>query len=299
MTVQIMCVGHASVDHHFEIDAFAARPTKTHAKSYRMIVGGMGANAAIALQRLGARVTMLGRVGADAPGEFVREQLAAEGVEQQLEVVEGASTSVSSVVVDAQGERQIFTHLGDALVRAHALDTRKLEGAAGVLTDPRWCDGAQAALRWARTHKVLSVLDADVAPREALAQLVPLAQWVVFSENGLQCFAPGASLDEGLRAALGSGAKTAMVTLGDRGVRWTHGQGFEAMPAFAVQALDTTGAGDVFHAALILSLAQGMPEKSAVRYASAAAALKCMRRHGVMGTPRQAEVLDFIREKTQ
>jgi sulfofructose kinase len=299
MTVQIMCVGHASVDHHFEIAAFAARPTKTHAKSYRKIVGGMGANAAIALQRLGARVRMLGRVGADAAGEFVREQLSAEGVEHQLEVVQGASTSVSSVVVDARGERQIFTHLGDALARAHALDVCQLEGAAALLVDPRWCKGAQAALRWAREFKVLGVLDADVAPREALQSLVPLAQWAVFSENGLQCFAPGASVQEGLQAALDCGAQAAMVTLGERGVRWTRGHSWEYMPAFSVQALDTTGAGDVFHAAFTLALAQGMDERSAVRYASAASAIKCMRRHGVAGAPAQAEVISFLREHAE
>ena len=136
MQAHILCVGHASVDHHFEIDHFAAQPTKTHAASYRAIVGGMGANAAIALHRLGAQVTLLGRVGADAPGEFVSAQLRAEGVTRRLEVVPGASTSVSSVVVDAQGERQIFTHLGDALRRAHPLDVRQLEGAQGLLVLP-------------------------------------------------------------------------------------------------------------------------------------------------------------------
>ena len=295
MTNELVCVGHASVDHHFEIDAFPARPTKTPASSYRMIVGGMAANAAIAGTRLGAAVRLIGRVGDDAAGAFVRGELQALGLARcLLEPVAGASTSVSSVVVDAQGERQIFNHRGSALSRAHALDVSLLDGARALLVDPRWVPGAEAALRWAQTHEVLSVLDADVAPRPDLARLVPLARWAVFSEAGLQVFAPGLPLEAALRAAVRCGARVAMVTLGAHGVAWTRGEGIERLGGFVVQPVDTTGAGDVFHGALTLALGERMPERDAVRFASAAAALKCERRPGVLGTPGRQEVERYL-----
>jgi sulfofructose kinase len=289
------CVGHASVDHHFEIDAFAHQPTKTPAKSYRMIAGGMAANAAMAMARLGAHVKLLGRVGDDAAGVFVQQALQSTGVHTLLETVAHSYTSVSSVVVDARGERQIFNHRGDALDNAHGLDVHQLQGARAVLVDPRWCKGALAALQWAKAQQVLSVLDADVAPQADLRLLVPAAQWAVFSEPGLACYAPqAANQADALASALAAGAQVAMVTLGERGVLWTRGQGIHTMPGFHVRAVDTTGAGDVFHAALALALSESKGETSAIRFASAAAALKCTQRYGVMGTPARQQVEEYL-----
>jgi sulfofructose kinase len=293
------CVGHASVDHHFEIDAFASQPTKTPAKTYRMISGGMAANAAVAMARLGAPVRLLGRVGDDAAGAFVRQAVQDCGVDALLETVVQGHTSVSSVVVDAQGERQIFNHRGDALTKAHSLDVSQLQGACAVLTDPRWSDGALAALQWAHAHGVLGVLDADVAPRAILQKLVPAARWVVFSEPGLACYAPDAtSQADALARALAAGAQVAMVTLGERGVAWTHGDGLHTLPGFSVQAADTTGAGDVFHAALTMALTETTDEIAAIRFACAAAALKCTQRHGVLGTPSRTQVEHYLLQNT-
>ncbi len=289
------CVGHASVDHHFEIDAFAVQPTKTPATSYHMMAGGMAANAAVAMARLGAYVKLLGRVGDDPAGMFVRQAVQSTGVHTLLETVARSYTSVSSVVVDARGERQIFNHRGDALEKAHTLDVHQLSGARAVLVDPRWCEGALLALQWAKAHRVLSVLDADVAPQVDLRQLVPASQWAVFSEPGLACYAPGAaSPAEALAGALAAGAQVAMVTLGERGVLWTRGQGLHTMPGFQVKAVDTTGAGDVFHAALALALSESRDETSAIRFASAAAALKCTQRFGVLGTPPRHQVEEYL-----
>jgi sulfofructose kinase len=299
MKIDLVCLGHASVDHHFGIDAFPSRPTKTPANRYRRLVGGMAANAAVAATRLGAAVRLVGRIGDDESGALVRSELAALGVAQLvLEPVAGTHTSVSTVIVDARGERQIFNHRGSALAHAHALDVSQLEGAQALLTDPRWPDGAAVALAWARHRALLAVLDADVAPAADLQRLVPLAPWVVFSENGLLAYAPGVPADEALRGAVRSGAGAAMVTLGERGVRWTHGHDVFSMPAFAVTAADTTGAGDVFHAALALQLGQAVEERVAIRWASAAAAIKCERPDGILGTPTAAEVDMFMKKNT-
>jgi sulfofructose kinase len=295
------CVGHSAVDHHFEVEAFPAHPTKTPAHRYRQIVGGMAANAALALARLGAPVRLLGRVGDDEAGQFVRGELQHHGVLTLLETVAGTRTSVSSVVVDAHGERQIFNHRGDALARAHALDVKQLEGVGAVLVDPRWCEGAATALQWARAQGVLSMLDADVAPAQDLLRLLPMADWVVFSEPGLAVLAPGQSVDAALAVARAAGARNAMVTQGAAGVHWWQAGQSHHHAAFEVQALDTTGAGDVFHAALLWALAHADPAAAtgpdtsrAVRFACAAAALKCQRHDGALGAPRLAEVEAFL-----
>jgi sulfofructose kinase len=300
------CVGHASVDHHFEIDTFADTPTKTPAQSYRQIVGGMAANAALGMQRLGQAVHLIGRVGDDDAGRFIMRSVQELGITSHLETVPGGHTSVSSVIVDKQGERQIFNHRGDALAKAHALDTRQLEGAQALLADPRWGDGAALALNWARQRGVLGVLDADVAPRHVLQRLVPLASWAVFSQPGLACFAPDLNQQAALNAALDAGAQAAMVTLGEQGVAWMHAEKRQLLTqsSFKITALDTTGAGDVFHAALTIALSQadasavGMAteaqERQAIRFACAAAALKCTQRHGALGAPTHAQVTHFL-----
>jgi sulfofructose kinase len=290
--IRIACVGHAALDHVFEVAAFPARPTKTPATSYRPGTGGMAFNAAIAAARLGAAVRMIGRVGSDPGVQMLRERLRAEHVEDRgLECVPGATTSVSAIVVDAHGERQIYNHRGDAIMRAHPLDTRVLHGADVVLADPRWVSGAAAALRWARAQGVTAMLDVDVAPQADLQQLVPLAQWAVFSEPGLASYAPGLAARAALEHALASGCEVAMVTRGDQPVWWLRrGGALQRLAVPHVAAIDTTAAGDVFHAALALALGEGRTERAAVAFAATAAALKCLSGPGVLGAPRRHAV---------
>jgi len=258
----------------------------------------MSLHAAIAAARLGASVRMIGRVGDDEAAAFLRQRLADEGVEARgLESVRGASTSCASVVVDPRGERQIVVHRGDALARAHALDLRLLDGADVVLVDPRWPDGAAAALAWARAQGVISVLDADVAPWAVLDRLVPLARWAAFSQPGLAAWmrreVDVAASDEALAAVLQrhAGPAAALVTLGAAGAAWIErGRPPARCAAPRVDAVDTTGAGDVFHAAFALALAEGRAVADAVAWACAAAAYKCERGFGADGAPTRRQL---------
>ncbi len=285
-------VGHAALDHCFFIADFPPTPTKTPARHYQAISGGMAANASIAAVRLGAHVRLHGAVGDDDAGDFLVRRLAECGVEcGQLQRVPGAASSVSAVVIDARGERQIFNHRGDALARAAELDTCVLAGCDVLMADPRWMQGALAALRWARAAGVPSLLDGDLSPTRDLQALAAVADWTVFSEAGLAAFAPHATLTDGLGAALAAGAQLAAVTLGAQGVRWQRAGGaVQSLPAFTVQAVDTNGAGDVFHAALAMAVARALPDRQAMRFACAAAALKCQRPGGVANGPDCTEV---------
>lgn len=260
----------------------------------------MSLHASIAAARLGATARLLGRVGEDDRAAFLRERLRAEGVDARgLDSVAGASTSLAAVIVDASGARQIYIHRGDAIERAHALDTRQLVGADMVLADPRWPDGAAAALTWARAHGVPSLLDADVAPIDALDRLVPLARWVAFSEPGLALWARGRRRDDALAAARALGPALALVTLGADGACWIDapaGRMRSARPP-PVQARDTTGAGDVFHAALALALTEGRSTDEAVAWACAAAAFKCERGRGADGAPTRQELAVWLRRR--
>ena len=296
--IRIACVGHAALDHVFEVEQIPGGSSKTLARRYQALAGGMALHASIAAARLGASVRLLGRVGEDAAADFLRRRIAAEGVEPRgLASVRGGSTSLASVIVDAQGERQIVIHRGDALTRAHPLDRRELEGADVVLADPRWPDGAAAALDWARRRGVLSVLDAELAPLADLDRLVPLAQCVAFSQPGLDLWARGRNTDAALAAVLKLGPQMALVTQGAAGARFItqrdHTPQQVAVPQ--VTAIDTTGAGDVFHAALAIALAERQAAHDAVRWACAAAAYKCAHGMGSAGAPTRAELDAWMR----
>ena len=298
---RVACVGHAALDHVFEVEAIPHEPIKTLARAYHARPGGMSLHAAIAAARLGATARLLGRVGDDAAAAFLRERLAAEGVQAQgLERVRGATTSIAAVIVDVQGARQIYIQRGNALEHAHRLDVRQLDGADVVLVDPRWPDGAAAALRWARSHGIPSLLDAEVAPLAVLDRLMPLARWVAFSEPGLALWARGRSRDEALVAACAQGPRIAFVTLGAEGARWVEGQGEATQVAApAVGARDTTGAGDVFHAALALALAEGQRVGAAAAWACAAAAYKCERGLGAEGAPTRSQLRRWLASRAE
>lgn len=301
--VRILGVGHAALDHQFTIQAFPAHPTKTPAQAYRSGVGGMTANACVAAARLGARVRIASPVGDDASAAVFQAHFQREGVDPGgLVRVAGAQSSVSAVIVDARGERLIVNHRGDALHKAPPLDVSQVDQADVLLTDPRCPDWAQAALQRARALGRLSVLDGDVAPPEDLRRLVGLCAWAVFSRPGLAAFRGGsvqeglAAALEGLQAALAAGADVAVLTQDEQPLWWQRRGGMAAqLPVFEVHpVVDTTAAGDTFHGALAVALGEGRGDVQALRFAAAAAALKCRRPAGVQGAPTRAEVEAFL-----
>lgn len=291
---RIVGVGHASIDHVFEVDALPGSARKVPARDYRRVVGGMTANAIVASARLGAHTALASPVGDDGLAEFLRVRLQAEGVDASgLCVVSGAHSSVSAVIVDAAGQRLIVGRRGDAVTHPPPLDERVLDGADLLLTDPRCLPWCEAALRAARRRGLPSVLDADVAPPDDLRAVVGLASWAVFSEPGLEAFAqPGQAAADALLGAIAAGAQHAVVTLGERGLLWQPaGEALCRLQAVPVpKVVDTTAAGDVFHGALGVALASGRSPRQALHFAAAAAALKCTRSGGVLGAPTRPEV---------
>ncbi len=301
-SVRLVGVGHIALDHHFTVDAAPAPGHKTAARHYARRVGGMTANALVAAARLGAVTELVSPVGDDEVVAEFRAHLMREGVGSSgLLPVLSAQSSVSTVIVDNNGERLIVSHRGDALLRAPQRDAEAwqatLHGAHALLVDPRCVHWAEAALQQARASGVLSVLDADTAPRADLLRLVGLAQWAVFSAPGLAAYSDG-NTQQALDAALAAGAEVAVVTQGAQGLLWQRHQGsLQHMAACTVAAaVDTTAAGDVFHGALAVALAEGQGDADALHFAAVAAALKCQRPGAVLGAPGRAEVQQWLQQ---
>jgi sulfofructose kinase len=195
------------------------------------------------------------------------------------------------VLIDADGERLVCGYNDPALDDdASWLPLASVAGVGAVLADVRWRAGAAAVLEAARAAGVPSVLDADVAPVESLHALCALCDYAIFSEPGL-AIATGVSIPgEGLQRARALAPGVVGVTLGAEGFLWLESGREHRSVAPKVDAVDTLAAGDVFHAAFALALAEGKDVAASARFANAAAALKCTRPGGRNGAPTRTEV---------
>ena len=166
----------------------------------------------------------------------------------------------------------------------------------GILADTRWPQGAAASMQAARERGVPGVIDGE-APVMAAREALLAASHVAFSFQGLRDFTGQDDLHKGLREAYLQLGDWVCVTDGEHGVHIAHKDRLEHIPAFEVAAVDTLGAGDVWHGAFTLSLAEGTDARRAVRFANAVAAIKCMRFGGRNGTPDRAMVEAFLSEQ--
>ena len=293
---EIVCLGHAALDRIYRIEAFPPVPQKLAAAAMEEVGGGMAANAAVAAARLGARVAFCGRVGDDMAGHAIRAGLEREGVDTAgLRAFPGAVSSTSAVIVEASGERLLVNHRGSGIPEGAAwLDLSAVRGARAVLVDVRWPAGARALLRAARAAGVPTVLDGDVGAGEALPGLLAEADYVLFSAPGLSEFAPGAPVSAALERAMGLGPRHAGVSCGSEGYVWRDEAGLQARAAFAIRAVDTSGAGDAFHGGFVWGLAAGYPVIACIDVGQATAALKCLQPGNRAGLPGLAAVAALI-----
>lgn len=289
----ILIVGSAVVDFVFEVDHLPTRPEKYRARGARIVGGGCAANAAVAVSRLGGNAHLAGRLAEDPVGQLIIAGLQAERVSTALtSKAVGGESSYSSVYVDRAGERQIMNYRGSNLIDEPDWVLPDLDV---VLADTRWEQGAIAAMRVARDRGIPGIIDGE-APvvREALE----LASHVAFSRQGLDEYMPDGSLEHRVGMAANLLDAWVCVTDGADGVTWHDGTRGGHVPAFAVDVVDTLGAGDVWHGAFALALGEGVDEVSAIRFANAAAALKCTRPGGREGAPRRDETIQFLQERS-
>jgi sulfofructose kinase len=274
----VVCLGSVVMDHTFHVEDIVQPPSKNRARSYALGAGGLAANASIAVSRLGGHCLFWGRVGDDLNGHPLLAALAAQGVDiSECHIAPGGRTPVSAVLVDPRGERSIYSYRGEGLGADPAwLKLERLDAARAFLCDPRWPEGAARALDHARARGVPSVIDGEKTETRILLDLIPRVDHAIFSVPGLANFAPAAKPAEALARALAVGCKVAAVTQGEKGTLWMTAADPtpRRMPAFRVQATNTTGAGDVFHGAYALAIAEGQPIERALRFASAAGALR-------------------------
>ncbi|MCG8504426.1 MAG: PfkB family carbohydrate kinase [Sphingomonadales bacterium] len=293
----ILCVGQAVQDFVFGVDEVPDRAEKFRADRFEAVGGGPAATAAVAITRLGGGASVAVRLGDDGVADLIVAELEGYGVDCRLmRRFAGCASSLSAVILDGKGERLIVNYLDKALPSdAGWLPDVLPEGTGAVLADTRWPDGAGAMLALAKAAGLPAVLDGD-RPVPKDTDFLRAASHLAFSAEGLQDFSGSGDHEASLGRVADETGAWCCVTLGAGGVFYVSGEETGTVPAFPVVPVDTLGAGDVWHGAFTLALAEGQGEVNAVRFASAVAALKVQRFGARAGTPKRGEVETFLSE---
>jgi len=269
--------------------------------------GGKGANQAVAAARLGADVSMIGRVGCDAFGDALLRNLEADGANHTLTVRDpDAPTGVALIVVEDSGQNSIVVASG-ANARLSPADVEAAEeeiASANVLLlqleSP--LDTVMRAAEVAQQHDVTVVL--NPAPARPLPQsLLSLVDVLTpnESETALLTGLPVGTLDQAKTAADSlkrMGVETVILTLGARGALLASDEETRVFPTFEVTPIDTTAAGDAFMGGFAVALGEGLPLAEAVRWGNAAGALAATKMGAQPSLPVRADLERMLREGT-
>jgi sulfofructose kinase len=293
---RILCTGIAVLDEVFRVDEFPPPDGKAMATEFLAVGGGCAANAAVAIARLGGAASFAGPLGGPAGQEPISDRilagLAAEGVDcTGCERLDGVTSALSAIFVNARGERTIATYRDHRLDVVTPHDAGALAaGTEAVLADNRFPTFSLPICGAALRRGVPVVLDADkpAAPRDPL---FAACSHIVFSSEGLRATMRMQDLGAALRAFGEATNAFLAVTNGAEPLLWRdRDDAIRELPVFRIAAVDTLAAGDIFHGAFTLALLEGRDAVNALRFAAAAAGAKCTRFGGSAGAPHRAEV---------
>jgi sugar/nucleoside kinase (ribokinase family) len=291
---RILCIGIPVRDLTFRIQELPARGFKANASHFEEISGGNGLNAAIGIVRLGGRASICGPMGdsRETTSRYIFEKLAHEGIDtKHLIHMPGLVTPISNIMIDPSGERTIVTFRDPELWKVRLPSAGKLlEDCGAVLIESRCAEFCTDLCAEARHRGIPVIVDADrtMSLREGL---LTASSHLVFSSEALQSTAGVADDAEALKKISKLTPSFLAGTRGAQGTLWLdEHHNLQQTPAFPVHTVDTLGAGDVFHGAFALGITEGQDLPTALRFASAAAALKCTRFGGAFAAPQRAEV---------
>ena len=303
MTYKIVVVGSANTDMVIKTERIPGPGETVIGGEFIVAAGGKGANQAVAAARLGAKVTFVARLGSDIFGDQAIAGYQREGIDTSLIVRDAkAASGVALIIVDARGENSIAVASG---ANAH-LTPADVERAREVIADADVLlvqlevpiESVRRAISLA--HKAGTPVILNPAPAKEIDPAV-LSQVSIATpnEHEIKVVVGETDREGSIANMLAAGTGTVLVTLGRQGVLWATSERQRNVPAYPVQAVDTTGAGDAFNGGLAYALAGGLPMGKAIRYANAVAALSVTRMGAQPSLPTQVEVRAFLAEHEQ
>lgn len=278
------------------VDAYPASDSKAQALVWEDQAGGPTATALVALARLGVACRFAGVRGDDEAGERICQALAAEGVDMDfLATRRGGESQRAFITVEQGSGRRTIVWRRPACepLRPDEVPDRFLDGSSLLLLDGLMAEASLHAARLARRLGIPVMVDAG-RMRPGMLELVRQCDYVVAAEQFFLDLGWDRTPGHFRVLSAGLGAPLVTVTLGAGGsLTWEGGEPFH-VPAFPVAAVDTTGAGDVFHGGYGFGILQGWEVRETVVFASALAAMKCREVGAQRGIPRLPAVVEFL-----
>jgi sulfofructose kinase len=294
----VLAIGLNATDTLIRVPHFPAFDSKIKILASTLLPGGQAATAAVACHRWGLRSRYVGKIGDDAAGRLQREEFAREGVPVHLVEVPNCASQLAFIIVDqSSGERTIMWQRDDRLdLMPEELPREWIRSARLIHVDGHPCAPAAVAAQWARETGAMVTADLDnlYTGIEALLEGVHfMISSRDFPERLLGIPDLLQSLPEITRLF---GCRVAGATLGRGGVLAWDGKHFHYCPAFCVDAVDTTGAGDVFHAGFAYALLRGDALPEVLEFSCAAAGLNCTA-PGARGGIRTVDEIEALRRE--
>jgi ribokinase len=266
--------------------------------------GGKGANQAVAAARAGAQVSVYGCLGDDGFGKDRLASLAATGISTAgIRVQAGARSGVALIMVDSEGENSIAVALGANMqFEAEGVDI------PAVPRGETWVSLLQNEIPRQTTEDLIlktrragCIVMWNIAPtigRRPGPEILGSVDFLVCNKNEIQALVGGnEDVESQARTPLRWGVRNVIVTLGRKGSIWATGESIHRQEAYPVEAIDAVGAGDCYCGVLAASIASGSPVETALRRASAAAAISTTRRGAQPSMPTNQEIDSFLRDR--
>ncbi|MBC8185785.1 hypothetical protein H8E88_32260 [candidate division KSB1 bacterium] len=292
------CIGFGicAADYLCIVPKYPKLDEKTETVEFSYQGGGPVATALVTLARLGFSTGFTGKIGDDRDGRFVLQQFADEGVNTSGIIFDNKMpTNKAFIWIDQDsGKRSIVLNGNNYLpVTENDLFFDFVKSAKYLLIDGRDTDSVFHAIEWAKKNGTQIVLDAG-SPRRRMDELLKLVDYPVVSQSFCFKYLNTKNYRDAVQQLLDFGAKAAVVTCGEKGCYGADKTGSYFQPAFQVQVVDTTGAGDVFHGAFIAGLLKNWQLPEILKFSSAVAAIKCTQLGGRNGIPRMEIVNKFL-----
>jgi sulfofructose kinase len=274
--VDLVGVGLNATDTLIPLASYPTRGSKVEYSSVSVMPGGQTASTVVACQCWGLNTRYVGKLGDDDAGRLHRREFARTGVDARLVEVAGAASPQSLIVVDGGGERTVLCRRDDRLLLQPAdLQRDWIVNARALHVDGYETAAATQAARWAREAGVPVVADLDET-YAGVDELIENVDYLIVSRDFPERLTGERNLERALRRMQQRyGCMVTAATLGQDGVLAWDGRRSYLHPAYRVAVMDTTGAGDIFHAGFIYGLIQGWTLEQRLDFACAAAALNC------------------------
>ncbi len=272
--IDVLCVGQASYDLVFSVKNHPGPDEKSIASRFTGCGGGPAANAAVTVARLGYRAAFGGYLGNDFYGQAHFEELARENVSTRYVYRGKAATPLSVILVKPDGKRTVVNYRDPAIPPPADAELSVIDLRPGaILFDGHEPHLSQFFMDYARKAGIATILDAG-SVHAGTCNLAGQVDYLVASQKFSKDFTGEIEIDRALQK-LSRIAPAVVVTLGEDGIAWQRSGDSGKLDAFAVKAVDTTGAGDAFHGAFAAGIAKRMDWPMLLRYASAVGALTC------------------------